>query len=157
MSSELSGDATNLDSVIGGSGVASGIAGGDVLTAYAEAALGDDEAEIAMSRSAVQSELGDAAVVDAAAVIANFQRMVRIADSTGIPIDARNAALSVGVRRELDLGRFASAANSPAIRRQSARDPPPVPPRSAASPFAIRRQSAAYPLRSPQFGAGPKA
>ena len=70
-------------------------------------------ADGATGKEAVEREAGAAVVVDAAAVAANFQRMVRIADSTGIPLDTRSAALSLGVRKELDLGRFASADNTP--------------------------------------------
>ena len=44
----------------------------------------------------------------------NFKRIVdRIADSTGIPLDAPVGALSQELRDELELGRFASAANTP--------------------------------------------
>ncbi len=128
----MSGDATNLDSVVGGSGVASGIAGGDVLTAYAEAALGDDETEIAMSRSAVQSELGDAAMVDAAAVIANFQRMVRIADGCGIPLDEPVMMMSQGIREDLGLNSFGGAENAgelPFVKRVLGRVLAPFAPR----------------------------
>ena len=53
------------------------------------------------------------ALGDAAAVAANFQRMVRIADSTGIPLDTTALALSTDIRKQLDLGSFASAQNTP--------------------------------------------
>ena len=52
-------------------------------------------------------------MVDAAAVAANFQRMVRIADSTGIPLDERSAALADATIKALDLTRFESARNTP--------------------------------------------
>jgi hypothetical protein len=45
-------------------------------------------------------------VVDAAGVASNFERMVRIADSTGIQLDTRMAALSKGVRDQLGLERL---------------------------------------------------
>ena len=53
--------------------------------------------------------MGDAEVVDAAAVIANFQRMVRIADGTGIPIDGPLDVLSADLRHELGINEFSSA------------------------------------------------
>ncbi len=56
-------------------------------------------------------------MVDAAAVAANFQRMVRIADSMGIPLDEEDIEPCAGVRQELDLGRFASAENTPSTNR----------------------------------------
>ena len=49
-------------------------------------------------------------MVDAAAVASNFQRMVRIADATGIPLGEGLEAMSQEVREELDLGRFQQTA-----------------------------------------------
>jgi hypothetical protein len=45
----------------------------------------------------------------------NFERMVRIADSTGIPLDPPVAVLSSGLREELGIDDFGSSANTPAI------------------------------------------
>jgi hypothetical protein len=45
-------------------------------------------------------------MVDAAGVASNFERMVRIADATGIQLDARMAAVSQEVRDTLQLERF---------------------------------------------------
>jgi hypothetical protein len=55
---------------------------------------------------------GAEALVEAAAVAANFQRMVRIADSIGIPLDESNVSYTSDIRDQLDLGRFHSAKNS---------------------------------------------
>ena len=44
------------------------------------------------ARQALFDEAGNDVVVDAAAVAGNFQRMVRIADATGIPVDDRMQA-----------------------------------------------------------------
>ena len=52
-------------------------------------------------------------MVEAAGVAANFQRMVRIADSMGIPVDDMEQELGQAVRAELDLTKFTSAANTP--------------------------------------------
>ena len=49
--------------------------------------LGDDEPGRATARAAVRAALGDAALVDAAATIASFNAIVKIADGTGIPIE----------------------------------------------------------------------
>jgi len=46
-------------------------------------------------------------------VVANFERMVRIADATGTPLDAPIAMMATGLRGELDLDRFGSATNTP--------------------------------------------
>jgi len=47
--------------------------------------------------------LSPQAMVDAAAVVANFSRMVRIADGTGIPLDDMMAEYSSDLREDLGL------------------------------------------------------
>jgi hypothetical protein len=84
----------------------SGVEHGEVLLAFAEAMAGEDDATLARARRAVIEVLSPEAMVDAAGVASNFERMVRIADATGIPLDARMAALSHEVRDTLHLERF---------------------------------------------------
>ena len=60
--------------------------------------MSDDDAALTQARHAVIEGISPEAMVDAAGVAANFERMVRIADATGIPLDARMAALSQEVR-----------------------------------------------------------
>ena len=91
----------------------SGIAHAEALIALADAQVGDDDAALSVARSRLLAEVGPAAFVDATAVVANFERMVRIADATGTPLDAPIAMLATGLRGELDLDRFGSAANTP--------------------------------------------
>jgi hypothetical protein len=50
-------------------------------------------------------------------VTSNFERMVRVADAIGIPLDAPVAALTADVRRELGIDRFAASAHTPAPSR----------------------------------------
>ena len=50
--------------------------------------------------------MGVAAMVDAAAVASNFERMVRIADGTGIPLGDRLESLARPVVDELQLERL---------------------------------------------------
>ena len=85
---------------------------GRALLNFAEAIARRDEQGLAQTRLALEREAGAEVVVDAAGVAANFQRMVRIADSTGIPLDTMAAALSTNIRKELDLGNFATAQNT---------------------------------------------
>ncbi len=70
-----------------------------------------------MTRSALQTQMGAASVVDAAAIIGNFERMDRIADGTGIPLDTPVAAMTADLREDLGLNEFGSAANTPAVGR----------------------------------------
>ena len=83
------------------------------LGAFAEALVARDELGLGRSREELLAGLGPDGFVDAAAVASNFQRMVRIADATGIPLDAPLQLLSEDLRGELGLGRFGSAANTP--------------------------------------------
>ena len=60
---------------------------------------------LAMSRAAVMKALSPAAMVDAAGVASNFERMVRIADATGIELGAALEGLTANVRTVLSLDR----------------------------------------------------
>ena len=111
-SSQALGETVDLLSVVDGDGVDCGVAGGAALVQFAEVALTDDHKSIRAARQAVVEALGGAAMVDAAAVIANFQRMVRIADGTGIPLDEPVLMVSQGIRKDLGLDSFEGAANS---------------------------------------------
>ena len=84
------------------------------LSALAEAAVRGDPRAIERARSALRAKAGSAAVVDAAGVIGNFERMTRIADGTGIPLDAPVQLASEDFRGELGLSGLASAGNTPA-------------------------------------------
>ena len=75
---------------------------------------------IARTRQAVTDVLGHGATVDAAAVIANFQRMVRIADSTGIPLDEPVVMMTQNVRNELGLNEYHAAPNTPKLNPMKA-------------------------------------
>lgn len=92
---------------------ASGVAHAEALIALADAQVGDDDAALASARARLISEIGPEAFVDATAVVANFERMVRIADATGTPLDAPIAMMATALREELDLDRFGSAGNTP--------------------------------------------
>ena len=114
LSADISASAVDLELINGdAAAAASSVAHGRALLNFAEAIARRDETALVDSRRALEREAGAAVVVDAAAVAANFQRMVRIADCTGIPLDTAAAALSTGIRSQLDLGSFASAQNTP--------------------------------------------
>ena len=76
---------------------------------FAEAMASDDEDALVRSRQRILEELGPEMLVDAAAVVSNFERMVRIADSTGIPLDSFLDEKTADIREDLHLVRFASA------------------------------------------------
>jgi hypothetical protein len=84
----------------------SGIEHGDALVAFAEAVVARDGAAIAGTRERLVAAMGAEAMVDAAAVASNFERMVRIADATGIPLDDRLESIGRPVIDQLGLERF---------------------------------------------------
>ncbi len=87
------------------------------LMEFASAIASRDEQALAQTRSQLLSVAGPEVVVDAACVAGNFQRMVRIADTTGIPIDAAMQPLMDAAAEELELRRFGSAQNTPRLSR----------------------------------------
>ena len=89
-----------------------GIQFGRELMHFAQAVATGDGDSLPSARRDLLQAAGPAVLVDAAGVAANFQRMVRIADATGIPVDDMDARLGQDVRRELGIARFASARNS---------------------------------------------
>ena len=74
--------------------------------------VGGDPAEVERGRKALIERLGEDRFVEAAAVVANFQRMVRIADATGIPLDGMVMAMSDDFRGELGIDDFEGAART---------------------------------------------
>ena len=84
----------------------SGVEHGNLLIAFAEAMVGEGDDTLTHVRHAVIEAMSAEALVDAAGVASNFERMVRIADATGIPLDERMEVLSREVRDALQLERF---------------------------------------------------
>ena len=91
---------------------AMGIEYGAELMSFAESLAQRDEPGLARSRTALRQAAGDKVLVDAAGVAANFQRMVRIADSIGIPFDNMQSDFANSIQTELNLARFPSAQHS---------------------------------------------
>jgi len=89
-----------------------GVQYGAELMQFAESFALRDEEALSVARKTLLDTAGASVLVDAAGVAANFQRMVRIADSMGIPVDDMASEVSQSVRRELELTRFESAKNS---------------------------------------------
>ena len=85
----------------------------EALLRFSDTFLGDDEDALAAARDALAEEMGAAAMVDAAGVASNFQRMDRIADAIGIPSDAPMVLMQEEFVDELGLQDFDSANNTP--------------------------------------------
>lgn len=83
-----------------------GLDGGAELIGLADAALSRDPEAISRAAASVAANLGDAALVDAAGVIANFEMMNRIAEGTGIPVGRGSKRAEAELIRRLGLDRY---------------------------------------------------
>ena len=75
---------------------------------FAEAALAGGDA-LAARRDEVIATMGPDHLIDAAAVVANFCMMTRIADATGTPLDEGTAAITGELRADLGIDALVSA------------------------------------------------
>jgi hypothetical protein len=73
------------------------------LLAFADATIAGAPGEIAQARGAVEAGLGDEAMIDAAAVIAGFDAITRVADGTGIPLEPPKAEATADWRARLGI------------------------------------------------------
>jgi len=106
---EYEGTGAQLSGISDGSKAGdAGIEHGERLTAFADAAVSGEAAALDAARDALREAAGSESVVDAAGVIGNFERMVRIADGTGIPLDGLVEVMSDDFREELGLEDFQS-------------------------------------------------
>jgi len=81
-SSQEDGTPADVLALASGDGDA-GLPHGAALMAFAEAIAGWDDTVLAGARARLVAEAGEAFMIDAAAVAANFEMMTRVADGTG--------------------------------------------------------------------------
>jgi hypothetical protein len=90
----------------------SGVPGGELLLAFADAIIGTDRAALDAARTALAEGLGSAAVTGASAVAANFSKNDRIANGVGIPVDDMIMKVTGDIRDQLGLNDYRSAFNT---------------------------------------------
>lgn len=83
----------------------SGVEQGNVLSALAEAMVLGDSAGLSAARATLGRALGSDAVVDALGVASNFERMVRIADASGVELGESLTEFSADIREDLKVER----------------------------------------------------
>lgn len=83
-----------------------GVRHAEPLLELAEAGIGRDRVRIGAARSAAVRALGEAAMIDAAAVIGGFDAITRVADATGTPLEPEKAARSANMRTALGIDAF---------------------------------------------------
>ena len=79
---------------------------GSVLLDLVDAVLTGTSEHKALARSRVIDAVGQTGLVDAAAVIANFEMMNRIADATGMPVGKGTLRRTAEWRALIDIDRF---------------------------------------------------
>lgn len=98
--------------VEGSNGSDGGVAHGALLSDFATAAVTGDESTLERTRREILDKLGPEQLVDAAALVAHYEKMDRIADATGLPLDAPMQVLGGELRDSLGIGKFTSAQNT---------------------------------------------
>ena len=94
-----------------GRGGDAGVRHGAELLAFATAANQRSDA-LAPARDALRSAVGDDGLLEAAATVAAFNGLVRVADGTGIQLDPSMMSASASDRERLGIDAFGGAANS---------------------------------------------
>jgi hypothetical protein len=87
----------------------SGLPHGAELVAFAEAAVDGSSDRLNSARTALVSAAGHDVMIDAAAVVANFEMMTRIADTTGAAVSETASAGTAEARAALGVDAFESA------------------------------------------------
>ncbi|MFT5445738.1 MAG: alcohol dehydrogenase class IV [Gammaproteobacteria bacterium] len=83
-----------------------GVPHGALLLRFTEAVLSADAKTLAQARRELREALGDAAFCDAAATVASFNAVVKLADGTGIPLEDCKAEATKDLRADLGLDRL---------------------------------------------------
>ena len=109
-SSQTHAESVDLNVVMSGE-FAGDVPHGRELVALAEAVVSNDPDTVTPARDALVQAIGEAGMVDAVGVASNFQRMVRIADSTGITLGNFEAIIE-DIRADLGINAFARAATA---------------------------------------------
>jgi alcohol dehydrogenase class IV len=107
-SSNAKGEGYDLN-LLTGAGGDGNIPHGALLVSFADAVLGTDDQRLDEVRAAIRSRMGNAALVDAAAIVATFNAIDRVADATGIPIEDNKAESTADIRAALGINAFAQA------------------------------------------------
>jgi hypothetical protein len=80
-----------------------------LLREFVDAVVGDDHDRAETARATIIDRLGPDWLVDASAVVANFEMMTRLADGTGARLLPERIEQAAALRAELGLDEFTSA------------------------------------------------
>ena len=82
------------------------------LLAYADAFYTRNSNSLDVARRLLAEAIGNAALVDAAGIVSIFEAVVRVADSTGTPLEDYKVEVSEELRQDLGINDFPSAKNT---------------------------------------------
>ncbi len=112
MSGEANGLTVDLQAALDRDHVGDvGVPAGAELLAFTNA-VELDQGDVDATRAALADVIGAQATLEAAAIIAIFNGLVRVADGTGIRLDDGVFGASMEERKLLGINRFAGAENS---------------------------------------------
>jgi len=80
-----------------------------LLEDFVDAVVGDDPERADEARGLLIDRLGPDWLVDASAVVGNFEMMTRLADGTGAKMIPQRLEAAAGIIEEFDLASFPSA------------------------------------------------
>ena len=84
-----------------------------MLLKFVDAVCGNDNLAVGPARAALLARMGPAALVEAAAIAANFSTNDRVANAIGIPLEGVFLNGSESYRKELGIDAYPSARNTP--------------------------------------------
>ncbi len=114
LSMQAQGEAVDLSGLVAGAdAVDERVPHGRALARFAEAVIQGSDAQLSQARAELLALVGGDGLVDAACVVGNFERMVRVADATGIPLDPETTAATVALREDLGLNAYGMATRTP--------------------------------------------
>ncbi len=103
------GNDYDLAAMVAEDGAGGGVAAGAALARYADTFFEHGRAVFPAARDRLHEEVGGAALVDAAGVLAIFNAVVRIADATGIPLEDEKNRISADFRDALGINDYPAA------------------------------------------------
>lgn len=107
-SSTKDGTPADIDA-IADSEVDAGLPYAAALVAFTDAVAGVDDDALVSARAALVASAGVEFMIDAAAVVANFEMMTRIADGSGARFAEAGADHRIAISEKLRIGDFTSA------------------------------------------------
>jgi len=99
-------DDYDLHAATAGGADASGVPSGELLVRFVEAVLGTDPVALAQVRQELRDTLGEAVLSDAAATVASFDAVVKLADGSGIPLEEYKEEATRDFRADLGIDAF---------------------------------------------------